>query len=158
LNFEKFFADIEGSDIQIPVNDKLTRPRLLSNEALFQIPLISLVLLVMAKDRRKPRVAELGQLVGETIEASVYGFKGSAQLVGWSANLRMRTVKALNFLELAGLVVVDNRKGKINVTDLGKRTVEKALSRDDELSQTLIEIRRSYRHIKVEKQMKLTLR
>ena len=70
----------------------------------------------------------------------------------------MRTVKALNFLELAGLVVVDNRKGKINVTDLGKRTVEKALSRDDELSQTLIEIRRSYRHIKVEKQMKLTLR
>lgn len=158
MNFELFFDQLESSEVSVnitPIN--LNSKHLLDNEALFQLPLISLIVLLMAKDRRKPRVAAIGQLVGESIESSMPGFKGSAQHLGWSANLRVRTVKAISFLEISKLIEIPNRKGKICITKLGKKVISKALSIEGNLSYNLLKISQSYRNICVSKQLEMEL-
>lgn len=158
MNLEQFFESVEARDIAVPVgNDRKLRPYHLSNEALFHIPLIAMVLLVLAKDRRKPAVAELGQVVGECLSATIDGFKGDALELGWSANLRVRTVRALAFLEVAGLVQVDNRKAKLQITELGDKVVSKAARGDDQLAIKLAQIQRAYRNLAVERQLDLRL-
>ncbi|MDR6495653.1 hypothetical protein J2797_005577 [Paraburkholderia terricola] len=158
MNLEEFFESVEARNIAVPVTrDKHLRPYHLSNEALFHIPLIAMVLLVLAKDRRKPAVAELGQLVGECLSATIAGFKGDALDLGWSANLRVRTVKALAFLEIAGLVRVDNRKSKLQITELGEKVVSTAARGDDHLAIKLAQVQRTYRNLAVERQLNLRL-
>ncbi|WP_208108497.1 hypothetical protein [Halomonas ventosae] len=123
MNFESFFQAANENQAVISIDsEKQSSGSFLSNEALFQLPLISLIVLLLAKDRRKPYVSEVGQLVGESIEDSMFGFKGSSQHIGWSANLRVRTVKALSFLEEANLIEIQNRKGRLQITELGKKS------------------------------------
>ncbi|MGU5529003.1 hypothetical protein, partial [Aeromonas caviae] len=112
MNFESFFHRLQNNVITLPLSsqEKSEQYNLLDNEALFQLPLISIIILVLAKDKRKPKVAEVGQLVGECIESSFLGFKGSTQHIGWSANLRIRTVKSMSFLENAGLIANSTSK------------------------------------------------
>lgn len=158
MNFETFFNQIEKSELTVDLG-RLSNysHRLLDNEALFQLPLISLIILVMAKDRRKFLVAEVGQLVGESLESSMFGFKGSAQHIGWSANLRVRTVKAMIFLENSRLIEIHHRKGRMEITDLGREVINRAITKDDNLSYNLLQIARSYRNICVSKQLDMEL-
>lgn len=157
MNFEDFFSSVKESNIVLDIGSDFSTARFLNNEALFQLPLIALIVLLMAKDRRNPGVSEVGQLVGESIEASMPGFKGSSQNIGWSANLRIRTVKAIGFLELANLIVVDNLKSRLKITDLGKKVIERALGRNDDLSLGLVHAARAYRNICVARQLDLEL-
>ncbi|WP_288491883.1 hypothetical protein [uncultured Pseudomonas sp.] len=157
MNFENFFSALANKDISLPVTKVENNKHQLNNEALFQLPLICLIVLLMAKDKRKPRISEVGQLVGESIESAMPGFKGSAQHLGWSANLRVRTVKAITFLESTSLVHVNNRQSRLAITDLGKKVIAKAVSRDDDLSYNLAQIARAYRNICVAKQLDLEL-
>ena len=157
MNFENFFSSIADKNISLPVVVGESSRHQLNNEALFQLPLICLIVLLMAKDKRKPRVSEIGQLVGESIEGAMPGFKGSAQHLGWSANLRVRTVKAITFLEKTSLIEVNNRQSRLAITDLGKKVISKAISRDDDLSYNLAHIARAYRNICVAKQLDLEL-
>lgn len=157
MNFETFFDTLDENELALNVGKGTIHGRDINNEALFQIPLIALIILIMSSSRRKPRVPELGQFVGESIEASLGGFKGSSQELGWSANLRVRTVAALRFLEQANLTQVDNRMGRIVVTELGKKVVNKALKDDNDLSYNLASISRAYRNICVSRQLDLEL-
>ncbi|MCJ8315215.1 MAG: hypothetical protein MJK11_19865 [Pseudomonadales bacterium] len=158
MNFEKFFESVSQSGTEIHFdNHEANQSHFLNNEALFQLPLISLIILLMAKNIRKPRVAEIGQLVGESIEASMPGFKGSAQHVGWSANLRVRTVKAISFLEHALLIEIPNNKGRIKITVLGKKVINRALNQEDTLAYNLAEISKAYRNLCVSKQQDMEL-
>jgi len=158
MNIDDFFDHAKDNGLTIQtLPPSYETEHLLDNEALFQLPLISLIILLMAKDRRKPKIPELGQLVGESLEQSIPGFKGSAQHVGWSANLRVRTIKAMTFLENSGLVEIANRKSKLEITKLGKKVIDKALSLDDNLSYNLSKIQMAYRNILVSKQFKLEL-
>lgn len=158
MNFDSFFDQMERSNVEVNFDHSINLSQhLLDNEALFQLPLISLIILLMAKDRRKPHVSEIGQMVGESLESSMPGFKGSAQHLGWSANLRIRTVKAITFLERAELIEIQNRKGRLEITELGRKVINKALSRDDDLSYNLAEISRAYRNIRVSRQLDMEL-
>ncbi|MXP60182.1 hypothetical protein [Pantoea sp. Taur] len=157
MNFDAFFQEGNGKDLIIPLKNNSTRVESLDNEALFQLPLISIIILVLAKDRSKPRISELGQLVGECIEKSFIGFKSSDQHLGWSANLRIRTVKAINFLEKSNLIIINNRKEKVIITELGKKVVERALKWDHNLEYNLKLIARTYRNIRVSRQLDLEL-
>ncbi|KXI28386.1 hypothetical protein [Paraglaciecola hydrolytica] len=158
MNLTNFFELAKESNLKIHLeNMNVIKPHKLSNEALFHLPFISMVVLMMSKDRRKPNVSELGQLVGECIEGSIKEFKGSSQHLGWSANLRVRTVKALSFLEISHLVSVNNRKGKLEVTELGKKVISKALEDSSDLSYNLMLVQRSYRNICKDKQMDLEI-
>jgi len=157
-NIDEFFE--LGKSLKLTIKlDKTTtiKPYKLNNDALFQLPFISMIILLMSKDIRKPNVSELGQIIGECIERSIKAFKGSSQHLGWSAHLRIRTVTALNFLEASSLVDVDNRKGKVKVTDLGKKVISKALDPkvESDLSFNLLLIQRNYKNICKEKQMEL---
>ncbi|XKU42495.1 hypothetical protein BG51_06775 [Pseudomonas [fluorescens] ATCC 17400] len=158
MNFDSFFDAAEDKNLALSINSsEHGGQHFLNNEALFQLPLICLIVLLMAKDKRKPRVSEVGRLVGESIEDGMPGFKGSAQHVGWSANLRVRTVKAITFLESTSLIEVNNRQGRLVITVLGKKLIARAMDRDDDLSYNLAQIARVYRNICVAKQLDLEL-
>ena len=69
MNFDTFFESTQKKELKIRLgDDSPPGPNQLSNEALFQLPLISLIILVLGKDRSKPYVAEIGQIMGEAIE------------------------------------------------------------------------------------------
>lgn len=161
MNFETFFKRIEHKNLVIPIDSNLIeatdKNESLDNEALFQLPLICLIILSMTSSRRKPFVSQVGQLVGETLQESMPAFKKSKQHLAWSSNLRVRTVKAITFLEHAGLIEIKNRKGRANSTDLGKRVIKYAIESDQELSANLAAIRVAYRNICVSNQLQMEI-
>lgn len=128
MDYEEFFQEASEKEIVLSLDqfsDSATHR--LSNEALFHLPLLAMTILLLSKTRRKPKSDELGQLIGECFERTFSGFKGSSQHLGWSANLRMRTVKALTFLETVSLVEVDCHDSRIKATAFGKKVVSKAI-------------------------------
>jgi predicted transcriptional regulator len=158
VNFEEFFQEAEERNVRIAGDDgQPHKALLLSNEALFQLPLLAMAVLVISRGNRKPKQDQLGQLVGECLERSLAGFKGSSQHIGWSANLRIRTVKALTFLEMAGLVVPVTTSRTFSITDRGKEILSAAMDSDSHLARTLRVIERNYRNITTEYQIRLEL-
>ena len=158
MNYNEFFQEANEKKITMSFdNSDAPVSHRLSNEALFHLPLLAMTILLLSKSRRKPKSEELGQLIGECFERTFVGFKGSSQHIGWSANLRMRTVKALTFLETANLVEVDKSHLKIKVTKKGRLIISKAVDGVTDLAYTLQLIERKYRDIEVEKQISLEL-
>lgn len=157
MNFDDILNCIEQKDIKINIKNNKDKEILLNNEALFQLPFLSIVVLLLAKNKKKPRVDSIGQLVGECLELSIKGFKGSSQHLGWSANLRIRTITALNFLEISTLIFIDKKSQTIRITNLGKKIIDYTLSLETDLSYTLNVINRKYRDINKEKKIELEL-
>lgn len=151
MNLAEFFDEAERMKLRVSVSDtRDPMPHSLSNEALFQIPLLAMAVLAISKSRSKPELPEIGQLVGECLERTVVGFKGTSQDIGWSANLRIRTIKALTFLEATGLAEVDSRTREISATVLGRQVYEHAIEGETYLSISLQTIERSYQNIRAE--------
>ncbi len=158
MNYESFFDEIENSPVSVKIMGDLSPSRpTLDNEALFQLPFICMVILMISKGNRKPLVSQLGQLVGECLEKSIPSFKGSSQHLGWSANLRVRTVKALDFLELAQLTMINNRNSRVQLSKLGKKVIERAIDAQDDLASNLLVIAREYRNICVSRKLEMEL-
>lgn len=158
MNFLEFFSEIKRTEVEIAFDSRhLSPPARLSNEAMFHLPLIAITVLMIAKGRVKPAVDEIGQLIGECFEQTFPGFRGSAQHLGWSASLRVRTVQALTFLEQAGLVEVDGLSKKISATKTGRSVIERAIAIRGELASNLIVMERSYRNIRISRQLRLGL-
>jgi hypothetical protein len=151
MSLQAFFSEAERMDLRVALpaeSDALTHT--LSNEALFQLPLLAMTILGIAKGRSKPRLSEIGQLVGECLERTVAGFKGSSQDIGWSANLRIRTIKALTFLEATGLATVNRHTQEVVATDLGRSVYQYAVALETPLSLSLQVIEVSYQNIRAE--------
>lgn len=147
MNYDEFFDIISQKDIRINLKDIEKQESVgLNNEALFHLPLIAIIILLLSKNRVKPRANEIGSLVGKLLEDVMLGFKGSSQLLGWSANLRIRTVTALNFLESVHLIIIDESNNRLNITKLGKKVIDKAFLYESDLSYNLALIERSYRN------------
>lgn len=158
MNFDTFFEEIRRSPINVVIENNAYASRAsLDNEALFQLPFICMTIMVISKGNRKPFVAQLGQLIGECFEKTIPSFKGSSQHLGWSANLRVRTVKALSFLELTRLVIVSNRNSRVQLTKLGAQVIQRALDGQDDLAANLLSIAREYRNICVSRQLDMGL-
>ncbi|MGO4158596.1 hypothetical protein [Cupriavidus sp. YAF13] len=154
MNYEEFFreaAQLSPTSLDLPLRVEYRSS--LDNEALFQLPLLAMVILTLSKGGSKPRRAELGQVVGECLERTVAGFKGSSQDIGWSANLRIRTVNALTFLERAGLVAVDAQQ--VAVTPRGRPLIAKVLEQETVLADALLTIERSYDNIRAERLIRM---
>jgi len=109
-----------------------------------------MAILAISKGAAKPLLPEIGQLVGECLERTVVGFKGSSQDIGWSGNLRIRTVKALTFLEATGQITVDKRTRRISATELGKRVYQCAVASENPLAMCIKTIELSYQYIRDE--------
>ncbi|EPY6756005.1 hypothetical protein ACXEGL_002394 [Klebsiella pneumoniae] len=154
MNYDEFFDSISQKDIRIDIkNIERQESAGLNNEALFQLPLIAMIILLISKNRVKPRVNEVGGLVGKLLEDVMLGFKGSSQLLGWSANLRIRTVTALNFLESVCLIIIDERNNKLNITKLGKKVIDEVFIYESDLSYNLALIDRAYRNYCVDSKL-----
>jgi len=159
MNYAEFFRQARERNVRLTESDEQQSGRvaLLSNEALFQLPFLAMVIMSLSKGKRKPDLSELGQLVGECLERTLVGFKGTAQHIGWSANLRIRTVKALTFLESSGLVEVVVRTKTVTLSDRGRSVLDHVLKDDNNLSNTLRAVERNYRNIAVESDISSTL-
>lgn len=151
MSLDEFFAEAERINLrlELPARES-SHTHSLSNEALFHLPLLAMAILALAKSRSKPRLPEIGRLVGECLERTVAGFKGSTQVIGWSANLRIRTIKALTFLEAAGLAGVDKQSKEIAASELGRKVYQHAIEQDTPLSWSLRVIETSYQNIRAE--------
>lgn len=158
MDYEEFFQEASEKKIVLsPEKFSDSVNHRLSNEALFHLPLLAMTILLLSKTRRKPKADELGQLIGECFERTFSDFKGSSQHLGWSANLRMRTVKALTFLEAVSLVEVDLHDSRIKATEFGKKVVSKAIDVQSDLGCTLHLIERNYFDLQIEKQIAMGL-
>lgn len=157
MNLSEFFEQAAEQHLNVSFAGPSRREMPgLSNEALFHLPLIAMTILMMAGSHRKPKVDRLGQVIGECFERTFTGFKGSSQHLGWSANLRIRTVRALSFLELAKLVETD-RTQEISVTERGRAVLDLARDGDSALSFALQRAERNYRDLSVERQLAIAL-
>jgi hypothetical protein len=151
MNLTEFFSEADKLDIRLklPVEEAMPTHSL-SNEALFQLPLLAMTILAISKGTSKPLLPEIGQLVGECLERTVAGFKGSSQDIGWSGNLRIRTIKALTFLESTNQVTVDRHTRRISATELGRKIFQGAIEGDSPLALSMKTIELSYQYIRDE--------
>lgn len=69
--------------------------------------------------------------------------------------LRIRTVRALTFLEAAELIDIDDISKIISSTKKGKKVLKPAKRDTNNLSLTLMMVQRNYRNIRTEKQIEL---
>lgn len=151
MSSTEFFSEARRLGLKLNLSGKGPSPaHTLDNEALFQLPLLAMTILAICKGRSKPELTEIGQLVGECLERTVGGFKGSSQDIGWSGNLRIRTIKALTFLEMTGQVVIDKVTREISATDLGKKVYSGAVEREGLLADCISTIELSYQYIRDE--------
>jgi predicted transcriptional regulator len=159
MNYDIFKDSLKRNPILLEVGDfSEDKKNNLDNEALFQLPFIAMTILAISKGISKPLVSELGRLVGECLEQSMPAFKKSNQHISWSANLRVRTVKAMSFLEMAGLIEIESGKGKVKITNLGKKVISRALEDEDsDLHYNLSNISRQYRNINKASKLELRL-
>lgn len=122
MSSTEFFSEARRLGLKLNLSGEGPSPvHTLDNEALFQLPLLAMTILAISKGLSKPELPEIGQLVGACLERTVAGFKGSSQDIGWSGNLRIRTIKALTFLESTGQVTIDEVTRRIVATELGKK-------------------------------------
>lgn len=146
-----FFTEARRLGLKLNLSGEGPSPaHTLDNEALFQLPLLAMSILAICKGRSKPELPEIGQLVGACLERTVAGFKGSSQDIGWSGNLRIRTIKALTFLESTGQVVIDKATREISATDLGKKVYTGAVQGESLLAHSMKTIELSYQNIRDE--------
>lgn len=154
MNYDEFFREAELRSLRFVPPEAVSFSSSLDNEALFQLPLLAMVILMISKGSSKPKLSELGQLVGECLERTVAGFKGSSQDIGWSANLRIRTVKALTFLERAGFAEVDARSATVTITTTGRDVLGHALQSESPLAESLVIVERSFENIRAERRIR----
>jgi len=146
-----FFSEARRLGLKLNLSGESPSPKhTLDNEALFQLPLLAMTILAISKGRSKPELPEIGQLVGECLERTVAGFKGSSQEIGWSGNLRIKTIKALTFLESTGQVTIDKVTREISATDLGKKVFGGAVEGGGLLAHSMKTIELSYQYIRDE--------
>lgn len=146
-----FFSEARRLNLRLKLSGHGPSPaHTLDNEALFQLPLLAMTILAISKGLSKPELPEIGRLVGECLERTVAGFKGSSQDIGWSGNLRIRTIKALTFLEATGQVTVDEATRRISATELGKRVYNGAIDGESLLAVSMRTIELSYQYIRDE--------
>lgn len=157
MSYEKFLQEARERNLRLPVDSSEAGGRLpqLDNEALFQLPFLAMTILAISKGTRKPSLSEIGQLVGECLEATMVGFKGSSQHIGWSANLRIRTVKALTFLEASNLTEINQRTQKLHVTEKGRQVLDRAIENSGDLADAIHMLERNHRNITREAQIRL---
>ncbi|QEY75037.1 hypothetical protein [Pseudomonas denitrificans (nom. rej.)] len=139
-------AGAEAESLITNSNPRL-RKDALQNESLFHTPLIALTIMLLSKGKSKPRADEIGMFVGRCFEQSLPTFKGSSQELGWSANLRIRTVKALTFLEMADFVKVNKNTYRLETTPDGRKLIDKLIAENSKLCLFLLTAQRAYRNI-----------
>lgn len=154
MDLQTFFTQTNDLTVSLDEPRRRKAESKLTNEALFQLPFLSMSILFLSKGKAKPSVAEIGQKLGVAFERSFVAFRGSSQHLGWSANMRIRTTTAISFLEMSGLVAVDKNNNEVSITNLGKQVVKKVISEDGELKNNITVVCKYFNGIKKEEKFR----
>lgn len=154
MELDAFFEQTSSYKISLDGTVANKTNRKISNEALFQLPFISMSILFLSKGLSKPTVNEIGQKIGTAFERSFPAFKGSSQHLGWSSNMRIRTTTAVSFLEVAKLITVDKHDKKVSITELGKIVADRVTQEDGNLKDNLTVVCKNFTGIRKEDKVK----
>jgi hypothetical protein len=135
-DLETFAKQAEQANIRLMVNEAgLDAAARRSDEALFHVPLLALCILVVAHGKTDAlRVPDLSVWVSATLASHFSGIKDAGPRLKWSIPLRRRCADALVFLEIVGLVVVDQGHGRtVRVSGDGAAFLRKQRVRTDEV-------------------------
>lgn len=119
-----------NADIQLKVNIDTAQPQLITEPAeLFHVPLVALCLLVIAHQRRGDfDTSEMGRAASAVLSQMCFKENTPVKRFEWSVTFRKRCAEALEFLELAEFARVgEHPPRQIEVTDAGKKFIDKAL-------------------------------
>lgn len=123
MSLNEFFKEAEKLNIHLRISVAESVPaHSLNNEALFQLPLLAMTILALSKGNSKPVLSEIGQLVGECLERTVAGFKGSSQ-------------------------DIDEHTRRISATELGRKIYSGATKGDSPLAHSMKTIELSYKYL-----------
>lgn len=68
--------------------------------------------------------------------------------------MRIRTIKALTFLETTNQISVDRHTRRISATELGKKVYQSAIARESSFANSMKTIELSYQYIRDEDRVK----
>jgi len=154
MKFNEFKEVYRESKILIKSNENINKSNnLLSHDALFHLPFISLAIIIIAKKRAHTHVKYLPAILGECMESTLDGLANTKYSLSWSSNFRVRSVRALDFLESANLVLVD-KNNRLCITPLGKKVCKKAMKEDNDLKIALLRIDRTFDFAYAEKKVR----
>lgn len=135
-DFDEFIAKAKGYSLNIKVDGESTDSLMIS-DVLFHTPIISLALLTISFSRKDLTVSEMPHWLGAVLSSSFWGTKATNRKLEWSLVLRNRYADALVFLEANRLVSVKGKKRQIEITDAGKKFIQKNQRRIDVFGQLI---------------------
>lgn len=120
--YEKFFERAERDSLGFePASERSLATVQISHDSLFHLPFLAIAVLSLVTDRKyKMCVGESGRFVGLVIERSISGYLKSAQMLGASATLRIRTNEAVVALEELGLIEISEEEKLVTLTVPGR--------------------------------------
>jgi hypothetical protein len=129
------------------INSKPRRE--LEYDSVFHLPLLAMTVLALLTERRYPlTVGDSGRYVGLVIEKAISGYLRSAQMLGASATLRIRTNEAVVALEDLGLIRVSDQERSIALTIQGRAFIRDILNEQSSLGLATRSLVRHYRHLR----------
>ncbi len=136
ITIDQFVKDVEAADIRITVDSAgFEALRSTRDDAFFQTPLLSLCLIVIARDRDGHLdTANVPTWVGATLTKHFDDSSAIRKQLEWSLDYRRRCADCIVFLEIVGLITVAlGPVRSIRCTDHGTRFVREALKKTNEI-------------------------
>jgi hypothetical protein len=136
ITIDHFVKEVEAADIRITVDSTgLEALRPARDDAFFQTPLLSLCLIVIARDMDgRLDTANVPTWVGATLTKHFDDSSAIRKQLEWSLDYRHRCADCIVFLENVGLITVAlSSVRSIRCTERGSRFVREALKKADEI-------------------------
>ena len=136
ITLDQFVKNAEAANVRITADSKgLEALRVARDDAFFQTPLLSLSLIVIARDRNgRLDTANVPSWVGATLTKHFDDSSAVRKQMEWSLDYRRRCADCIVFLENVGLIAVTLDSARtIRCTEKGQYFVREALKKADEI-------------------------
>ncbi len=135
IDLDEFARIARENKLQLPVSStELQRSVANSALALFHVPLLAMVIVLIAQYRKgELRASEASVWTAATLANSYLGLRTQQRLMlEWSATFRERCAGAMAILETLELIELNGADRKLLLSDKGKQTVRDMLAGTDE--------------------------
>ena len=150
MDVDAFLENVSASGLRLTAadTDALRARKPETMDALFHLPLLALVMMVIAR-RTQFRTVALGRNVAMLLVEHFSALRRSPHRIETSLTLRRRCADALAFLEAAKLVAVspDSRRD-VTLTPEGKRHLDRAAREANDLGLLVRELARNQERVK----------
>lgn len=136
LTLEQFVRNAEAAKVRITADSEgLDSLKAARDDAFFHTPLLSLSLIVIARDRDgRLDTANVPSWVGATLTKHFDDSSAIRKQLEWSLDYRRRCADCIVFLENVGLIAVSTDTARvIRCTENGNHFVREALKKTDEI-------------------------